>query len=185
MIFIPVPICLLWSCLLMNMAWCLLIEWLEIEADLKSVMNECAEFRILSSTPHPLGWKLKVTVQRQSRAEGGGAEFISECLGPLIPHHNSVLVISCFSPPDASKWISRAHPPVIGFWGKVFKLTLEKGGVHSSLIESAVVREQGRHSFVQSCQECLRLKLCASPCQVTEIHPVNRRLLWAFLRGVE
>lgn len=86
-----------------------------------------------------------------SREKKKKVEFISECPGPLIPHHNSVLVISCFSQPDVSKWISWTHPPVIGFWGKVLKLTLEKGDFLSSLIESAVVRvrEQGRDSFVQ------------------------------------
>lgn len=118
-------------------------------------MDECAECRILSSTPDPVGLKLKVTVQWQNWGCGGwrwgvgggggrihlGVPWTSDpssqqCLGHLV----------FFSQPDVSKWISRTHSPVIGFWGKVLKLTLEKGGFLSSLIESAVVRvrEQGR-----------------------------------------
>lgn len=55
-------------------------------------------------------------------------------LGPLV----------FFAQPDVSRRISRTHSPVIGFWGKVFRLTLGKGFL-LLLIESVVrVTEHGR-----------------------------------------
>lgn len=126
-----------WVCSYVNEARYLLIEWLEIEADLKNVMGEWDECRILTlaASGSSLCWLIALGHRALTEIGMGCVEkkdSSSHC-GLHLRSLITTLSLSSwfFAQPDMSRQIRRTHSPVIGFWGKVFRLTLGKGWLPS------------------------------------------------------
>lgn len=70
--------------------------------------------------------------ERGERVRGGVKDNSSLCGLNLRSLITTLSQSSCvFAQPDMSRQIRRTHLPVIGFRGKVFRLTLEKGWLPS------------------------------------------------------